>query len=1274
MNSKRRTILLTILISYILIAVIWMITYLYTESKPIINVQPERFPSDNSYNQTLKVVMDKDNAPYSYFDTKDEFVGLDVDLANRLGNRLYMNVEIVPMEWAEALQVIKNGDADLIMSYSHNAVDPSNDVLTTIPIYTNPYAVFGDRNINDTDIDFKNGIFGVINGCQGDFIYNYDLTHRTKIYNSSSYLFNALKAGDIDYAIMRKNTGHFKIVDENMFKYSSLLEIESDQICIGVSNNNNKLRQALNSELEELFKENSITKLEEKWIPDRLHYSSLLGSGKGAAVFYGFFISMILGLTGVIYLVIKSATHSSELEYKFKQIQIYKDSINENAVAYFEANLTKDIITSDIIERIGGEYVNVTSRINLPNPMRFTDYTEYLISNKILTDRESFVRDFNRLNLIRSDDEGNRMHEIQFRSYMFDGTKKWIKMMIFTSRENAHKDVNAVFVLHDITTEHTNIDKQRLRDSALLGMSRDFESVSYVDMVTDEETIYYISPLFREIIGKQRRTSKFREKLTFFLNNIVIPEERDRFAHDTIRSVILEKLNEMDSYIVHTVFEIKGEKVFYELKFVTDKDNPNGLIFGTRNIDLETRQEIELQKDMLQNSNIINILASEYSSVLYLDPETGDISSYQLSPKYKDTIENQLTRTTRYTDILHTFMNNFVCEDDREDFADRISLPNVLEQLSEKKSMSIVYRVVDENGDLRYNELKIVKIDDEKEFPTGLALAFADRDDEICNKYITEKMMEEYDALFMVDLEHNTFRTIKASDNFDADSLANGDYSKAMRLYSYQLRSEYFDVWVNLSSPQNMQKYLENDDRREFIFRMPSVINSWRRAIVQVVERKEGVATEIVASFMGIDSARAEMLDSSLKAEDQKKALEERQAILEEARSNAEHANAAKSSFLFNMSHDIRTPMNAIQGFTNIAMKNMNDSEKVSECLEKISISSKHLLDLINDVLDMARIESGKVVLTETRYNIRKQNTEIVTMVKEMAKDKSIDMELNFENIKNEEVLADLLRMNQVFINLLSNAVKYTNPGGKVIYNVKQVDCNEEGYAAYSFAVIDNGIGMTEDYVKHIFEAFTREKNSTTSGVQGTGLGMAITKQLLDLMGGDIRLETKLGEGTKVFVDIKLRMADYSFAPVSLEDTAIEIDLEGRRVLLVEDNEFNREIAKDILEDEGVIVDEAEDGVVAVEKLKEVDSDYYDFILMDIQMPILDGYEATRQIRKFEDEKKADIPIIAMTANAFDEDKLRAKEAGMNAFVSKPINISLLLQTLQSFANKKDKS
>ena len=840
-------------------------------------------------------------------------------------------------------------------------------------------------------------------------------------------------------------------------------------------------------------------------------------------------------------------------------------------------------------------------------------------------------------------------------------------MMIFTSRDNAHKDVNAVFVLHDMTAEHSSLEKQKLKDSALLGMSRDFESVSYVNVVTDEETMYYSSPLFIELMGRQRRNGKFREKMSHFFNHVVVPEEKDRFIRETSKSTVLEKLNENGTYIVHTMFDIKGERVYYELKFVTDKDNPNGFIFGTRNIDTETRQEIELQKDILKNSNIINILASEYSSVLYLDPETGIMSSYQIAPLYVDAIGPVIESGVNYTSALNLFVDKFLCEDDKDEFLRKVELSNVLESLSTRKSMSIMYRIVDINGNLRYNELKIVKVNEEKEYPTGLALAFADRDDEICNKYITEKMMEEYDALFMIDLEHNTFRTVKASDNFDADALAEGDYSKAMRMYSYQLRSEYTETWINLSSPQNMQKYMEKDDRREFIFRMPSVINSWRRAIVQVVERKEGVATEIVASFMGIDSARAEMLDLSDKAEEQRKALEE-------AKSTAEHANAAKSSFLFNMSHDIRTPMNAIQGFTTIAQKNMEDKNKVSECLDKIAISSKHLLDLINDVLDIARIESGKVTLNEARYNIRKENEEIVTMVREMAKNKNIDLELSFNDIKDEEFLADALRMNQILINLLSNAVKYTNPGGKVWFNIYQRECNEEGHVSYEFDVIDNGIGMTEDYVQHIFEAFTREKNSTTSGVQGTGLGMAITKQLLDLMGGDIRIETKPGEGTKVFVNVTFKLPEINLDTVELSDDDMSVDLNGRRVLLVEDNEFNREIARDILEDEGVIVEEAEDGTVAVEKVKEAEADYFDFVLMDIQMPLMDGYEATRTIRKFEDEDKANIPIIAMTANAFDEDKARAKEAGMNAFVSKPINLQLLLQTLQSFVKKKSKS
>lgn len=1277
MTTKTRKILIIALVIYISICILTMLGFMFIKNTRNADEHSEAITTDNSYDTTLKVVMDIDNAPFSYYDEDGHFTGLDVEIIKIICSKIYVNAEIIPVTLDEAIEMVNSGEADVLTSYSpYNNLDIDN-IVATVPVYNNPYCLFGDRNLRMGDFDIYKSKLAAVNGTQTSYIKDYNLNSRTTYKDTTSDLFDLYKNGDVDYLIMRQISGQFALSKAGISGVSVLDTLDGGRVSIAINADKEEYVQKINKVLESMVKDNTLAGLKDKWIPDRFLYSSFLFAGAGVNIFYWAFSTSLTAIIILLVLVLLAYRSEQKMQASLKQAEIYKDSINQSANGYFEVNLTKDLVVSNIMEMVNKEYVDIFDRLNIPKPIRYSEFIEFISNNRLLSDRDDFTRNLNRLNLIRENSEGIKIHEINFRAYMVEGSKKWLNMMVFTSKPSKKSDVNAIFVMQDVTEEYANREKQRLRDSALLGMSSDFDLVSYVNLSTGDENVYHSSPLFLEIFGKQKKYSKFTEKMNTISGELVLESERDRFLHDTVVSTILDELNENGSYTVHTILQIKGKPLYYEVKYVLDKENDNGFIFGIRDVDDEIRRELNIQKDMLQRNNIINILASEYSSVFYIDPETGYTIPYQIADKYKEDLEGYLAGSkTQFFTLFDHFANTYICEDDRAEVLEKFSHQSLLEALQNKKSFSYVYRIIDEYGDLRFNEVKAVKIDKESESPTGIAIAFADRDEEILNKYIRDKMVEEYDSLYIVDLEHNTFRTIKSSDTFDADALSGGNFSKAMRLYSYQLRSEYIEVWSALANPKNLQQYLENEDRREFLYRIPSVINSWRRAIIQVVERKDGVATELVVSFMGIDAARAEMLDMGTQAEAQKKELEEKQAILEEARSSAEQASAAKSSFLFNMSHDIRTPMNAIQGFTTIAKKNMADSAKVAECLDKIEVSSKHLLDLINDVLDMARIESGKVTLEESRTDLRKENTEIVTMVKEMAKAKDIEMELEFKDFKNDEVLSDPLRLNQIFINLLSNAVKYTNPGGNVWYIITQKECDEEGFAKYEFVVKDNGIGMSEDYVNTIFEAFTREKNSTTSGIQGTGLGMAITKQLLDLMDGEIRIDTKLGEGTTVIVDIKFKLADYSFANMEgarEEEEALEIDLKDRRVLLVEDNEFNREIARDILEDEGVIVEEADDGTVAVDMVSKADVGYYDFVLMDVQMPTMDGYEATRRIRAFEDEEKASVPIIAMTANAFDEDKARAKEAGMNAFVSKPINIVVLLQTLQSFINKKNR-
>ena len=392
------------------------------------------------------------------------------------------------------------------------------------------------------------------------------------------------------------------------------------------------------------------------------------------------------------------------------------------------------------------------------------------------------------------------------------------------------------------------------------------------------------------------------------------------------------------------------------------------------------------------------------------------------------------------------------------------------------------------------------------------------------------------------------------------------------------------------------------------------------------------------------------------------------QALSEAVRA-AETANRAKSTFLSNMSHDIRTPMNAIIGFTTLAVSNIDDQKRVRDYLDKILSSSNHLLSLINDILDMSRIESGKIHLEETEVNLSDVLHDLKTIISGQIHAKQLDLYMDVMDVTDEDVYCDKTRLNQVLLNLLSNAVKFTPAGGTVSVRLKQFPGTVKGSEMYEIRVKDNGIGMSPEFVKKIFSPFERERTSTVSRTQGTGLGMAITKNIVDMMGGTIDVQTEQGKGTEFIVCLPFRIQSEKHHTEKIaEDTILPAagsDFRGKRILLVEDNELNSEIAVELLNAYGFVVDTAENGAEAVEKVKNSTPGNYDLVLMDVQMPVMNGYEATKQIRALNDPALAGITILAMTANAFNEDRKKALECGMNGFLSKPIVIEELIGTLQ---------
>ena len=382
-----------------------------------------------------------------------------------------------------------------------------------------------------------------------------------------------------------------------------------------------------------------------------------------------------------------------------------------------------------------------------------------------------------------------------------------------------------------------------------------------------------------------------------------------------------------------------------------------------------------------------------------------------------------------------------------------------------------------------------------------------------------------------------------------------------------------------------------------------------------------------------------------------------------EATKRAKEAGAVKNTFLANMSHDIRTPMNAILGFSDMIARHPDDEELVRSAVVKIQKSGDILMKIINDVLDLSKIESGKLHVEESATDLVKMSDDLNTMFEYSIKKKKIDFRITNE-IKNSCVECDETKLQRVLVNILNNAVKFTPVNGEIWLKFKEEPC-EDGFATYRISVQDTGIGMDEAFQKHAFEAFERERTSTESKTEGTGLGLAIVKRLVELMGGEVSIQSKTGEGTLITICLRLKIADPDVLMKKREEEGDLSDLSGIKVLLVEDNELNAEIAIEILKEAGMTAKWAKDGKDCLKKLEQAERNEYQLILMDIQMPGMNGYEAAREIHRLPEADKARIPIIAMTANAFEEDRKKALEAGMDGFITKPVEVNKMLQAIR---------
>ena len=527
---------------------------------------------------------------------------------------------------------------------------------------------------------------------------------------------------------------------------------------------------------------------------------------------------------------------------------------------------------------------------------------------------------------------------------------------------------------------------------------------------------------------------------------------------------------------------------------------------------------------------------------------------------------------------------------------------------------------------------------------------------------IIEGLGKEYFSVLAVELDKDRVLSYRESGEngkiiSDFCRKCGNRWSKIIPSYAEMMVSDNtngeFENQLGLETLRSQEK----DYSMTYEFKLETGIN-YHQVRVAFVKKKDGTRMAVVGT---------RNIDSLIKKE---RMQEEK---LKKAYVAAENANKAKTEFLNNMSHDIRTPMNVILGYNHLMKSQLTESKQL-DYQKKIEQSGKLLLAIINNVLDMARIESGKIKVDENYERVGEVVDEIISTFSSEAEEKEIHLSGSMK-VTHRNILCDGTKIREIYVNLVSNAMKYTPRGGNVTITVEELPCEKEGYMKVKSEIKDTGIGMSKEYLPTLFEPFSREQNTTTRRIGGTGLGMPIVKKMVDLMGGSIEVASELGKGTVFTFTLMHKIADrkfYSQKTEAAETSEMGKNLSGKHVLLAEDNDLNAEIAVTVLEETGIVIERVEDGIQCVNRVAQMSPGTYDLILMDIQMPNMDGYKATRCIRRLDDKKKAEIPIIAMTANAFAEDRKKAFDAGMNGHIAKPIDIEKLGAVILSVLNKQE--
>lgn len=710
----------------------------------------------------------------------------------------------------------------------------------------------------------------------------------------------------------------------------------------------------------------------------------------------------------------------------------------------------------------------------------------------------------------------------------------------------------------------------------------------------------------------------------------------------------LQQLNEKN--LKSNVFEyLKREDFPVEYQPLIDAVNQSVQISNDR-----------VLKEMENQNNILMALCSDYLSVYRMDLVTGDFHIYKITDRLRGEVAEVAKATTDYDKAMQQYIALYVEEEDQQYVAESCQRHYVAERLKEEDGFLVRYRIKDNPQSMKNIEIHFAKAVTWEDHP--MVIVGFRNVDEWVQREEAYKLETRNDIEETLEGARTGLWAIEMEDGCEPRMYPDKTMRMLIGVESGISPEECYKEWFEKIDPDCVELVMETVQEILRVGRA-EVIYPWRHPVLgEFYVRCGGVQDhKFRGNGLRLKGYHQDITETMVTRKEQEKAL--MQALME-----AKRANMAKTEFLSHMSHDIRTPINGILGMLEISERNAQDLKIQNDCRDKIRTAAEHLLSLINDVLDISKLESGILELAEEPFYIETLMDGCESILRVQAQENGIDIIDNSKEIGHQSLIGSPLHLRQILINIIGNAIKYNHPNGKIYIEVHETG-EADGKVLYCFKIKDTGIGMSQEFLKHLFEPFTQEANDARTHYQGTGLGMAITKNLVEQMNGEIKVESQVGKGTTFTVTLPFKIDNEPAK--SVEDKILKVDIpqsfSGVKILLAEDNELNREIARYMLQEAGISIVETVNGAEAVEKFQQSQIGEFSCILMDVMMPVMDGLEAARNIRRAKRADALEIPIIAMTANAFAEDIKKTKDAGMNEHLAKPVDINQVLQVIAKY-------